>query len=406
MSLAYAPRHPSNDNALTSAISHLLFAATLGIACFYQLSETVKLLTPVLCLAISAYGLLLPHQPGRFIAYGFSALVVCLALLSAIDLMPDAWTHTRANLLLAQRASAHFLFPFTAFGFAAMLYALGPVLPKLALVYLIPISLAALLVYANTDQAGTTERIFIINNLYALETFRLFFIATILLNLKNRALFLITLAALFFIAFSLQAILVVALLGIARFVPVKRSLVIIFLACLPILALISIAFWQQLLAIDNNVGVRALFWRDALQALLQSGFAGVGYGTESIVPFYENGETVRYFAPLDHANPTAIGVHSSFFQILFNAGIAGLILIAGWMMICVLRLATKSQPLASLDLLATGMLAISFFSNMAIDSYNFLPGSAFLMGWIIYRGNLLAAAPAPAPADGQSAANW
>ncbi len=97
---------------------------------------------------------------------------------------------------------------------------------------------------------------------------------------------------------------------------------------------------------------------------------------------------MRYFGPELPELYSVIGVHSSFFQQMLNTGVLGVTLICSWMVFCISRLGGRSGIVDGLDVVAVGMLGISFFVNMAFDSYNFLVGSSFLLGWIIYRGNV------------------
>jgi len=186
----------------------------------------------------------------------------------------------------------------------------------------------------------------------------------------------------------MQSMLCMAVIFVARFATVRVWMIHAALAVIAACALISTAWWQELLEIENNIGFRALFWKNALDAMLDTHLIGVGYGTESIIPFYPHKGEMRYFGPELPELYSVIGVHSSFFQQMLNTGILGTTLLCGWMVYCISRLGGTRGRVDGLDVIAVGMLSISFFVNMAFDSYNFLLGSSFLLGWIIYRGKV------------------
>lgn len=368
-------------------VAHVIFALIILVSSFYQLSNTIKYMTPIACLTLTIMGVSLNRKTGKYLAYSFVFYVFCLAGLSAAGFMNDAWTELRTDRALLRQLSVHAFVPLTAFGFAVLLSVIGKNMKQLAMIFLLPISIISIFVYTYTAQAGMTDKALIINNLYSFEVFRVFFIGVLILSIRSHILFFLAFYCLYFFAFSLQAQLCLIVMLLARFLPVYRWMILagyILIACI---SLYSTTHWQALLEFDNNIGVRALFWKDALSALYQTNYLGVGYGTESIIPYYPSGGTIRYFGSKIPSEYISIGVHSSFFQQLFNSGIAGTGLLFSWIFCCIWGLRPSRVRLEPIDILACGMLCISVFSNMAFDSYNFIIGSTFLLGWIIYRGN-------------------
>lgn len=382
-------RIADRDYLLIFAVSHIVFAGAIFVASLYQLSNAIKLMTPLLCMFIGGLGLFLKQKPGLFLASAFVIYISFLALMSIFGLMGGSWTNIHSNRLLFQQATVHMFIPLTAYGFAFLISRMNEIPPKLAAFYIVPISIMTVFIYKYSGQAGMTDQVAIINNLYSIEVFRIFFIGILVYLIRSNFLFLITISILFFFAFSLQAKLCVSIILIARFVPIKKWMLFLGFATGSVLALLATPFWAELMVVEHNFGARALFWHNALVALWDTGFLGVGYGTESIIPFYPHNGAIRYFGPVMPSEYSKIGVHSSFFQILFNAGLIGFLLLSAWIYKCIDRLAGMDGTVAPLDTLAVGMLCVSIFTNMAFDSYNFVIGSTFLLGWIIYRGNII-----------------
>ncbi len=384
-----SPTIYSQRNRTVDITNQILFILTLFAGSLYQLSSLAKGFSLGMCLILSIYGVLILRPSGRsLLVFAYCTLVFCLAILSAMKYMPDAWTTIRSNELLLRQASIHFLFPLTALGYAAILSVVGKHIVKISLLCVIPISVIAIFVYSRTNQVGTSTEIFLINNLYSMEVYRIFFLGVLILTLKNRILFGFALLVILYFSFSFQAVLTAMIILSARLFTVKTWMIFTGLAVMIIATFASTYNWQYLMNIDHNIGVRALFWNNALLALYQTGLLGVGYGTESIIPFYPHNGVMRYFGPSIPSEYSVIGVHSSFFQQLFNAGVLGLFLLSSWIAICIKRLGGKDGIIPPLDYLAAGMFFLSVFANMALDSYNFMQGSAFLFGWIIHRGNV------------------
>jgi len=379
---------PYHDKPLAISVHQAFFFAIILTASLYQLSGVAKIFSIVICVCLAAYGQVSARPTGSWFIYSYGLLVATLALLSAADLMDGAWTSMRENPLLVRQASIHLLLPFTAVGFSALLMFIGADIRRMALMYILPLTMISVPVYKLTGQAGMTDDVFIINNLYSMEVFRIFFIGALLLAIRSNVLFLVLFLVVAWFAFSMQSMLCMAVIFVARFATVRVWMIHAALAVIAACALISTAWWQELLEIENNIGFRALFWKNALDAMLDTHLIGVGYGTESIIPFYPHKGEMRYFGPELPELYSVIGVHSSFFQQMLNTGILGTTLLCGWMVYCISRLGGTRGRVDGLDVIAVGMLSISFFVNMAFDSYNFLLGSSFLLGWIIYRGKV------------------
>lgn len=369
---------------LLIAISYLLLFLAIGVAIAYQLAPSVRLLTPTVCILIAAFGFFQPRRI-HFGGYLFTAYVILIALMSLTGVMNRSWTQIFDERLLVQQASAHALVPLTAMGWALIFRHVHSALHKMSVLLIIPLSVAIAFVYANTDQVGMTDSPYVINNLYSMEVFRIFMVAVIALSLKRSILFLAVLVVFLFFSFSLQAVLCALSLLIARYFRVRMGFIWLGVFLIFLWALITTLHWEFLLAIDNNIGARALFWHNALSALLDTAFAGVGYGTESIVPFYPANGVTRYFGPAVPNQYQVIGVHGSVFQILFHTGIIGFALLFSWILRVLQLLGRKANELRGLDFFVVAVLTLTLFANMALDSYNFILGTSFLLGWMLYR---------------------
>ncbi len=186
---------PYHDKPMVISVYHAVFFAIVLVASLYQLSSAAKVLSLILCVGLAVYGQISVRQTGSWFVYSYALLVATLALLSAANLMDGAWTTMRENALLVRQAGIHLLLPFTALGFAALLRNVGGDMRRLAFLYIVPLTVISIPVYKLTGQAGMTDDVFIINNLYSMEVFRIFFIGALLLTVRSNVVFLVLFAA-------------------------------------------------------------------------------------------------------------------------------------------------------------------------------------------------------------------
>ncbi len=136
--------------------------------------------------------------------------------------------------------------------------------------------------------------------------------------------------------------------------------------------------------LDGNSGIRAVFWGDAWKAVLDTWGLGVGFGTESIRPFYMF-EGVKWVLREETAEDfIMVGVHNSFAQISFRTGIIG-----GFLLLSlVLRLFPMGRSLSDLsrfDCWLLAILLVSFSVNVAIVSMNHFWGMTAIWAWLVLR---------------------
>lgn len=116
-----------------------------------------------------------------------------------------------------------------------------------------------------------------------------------------------------------------------RFAPTPR-LIPAGLAVVLIMALIlSPNFALELFRLDANSGVRAVMWRDAAAAAVESHGLGVGYGTEYIKNQWgsiQQDWTLRTETSQDRL---FVSTHSAFYDVLLRTGYVGVALLMFWM---------------------------------------------------------------------------
>ena len=385
---------PAQSPTLPFPALCLLFAV-MAAACFYQLHGAGRGLSIALYLALASLGTLYALRFGLWRVLAFPLLVTIVFIASITDLSPIGTRVSRdADFALRQWMIFAGLIPCA----LAMALCLGDLEARLSNLFL-ALSIISLtgftsLIYLQTNQAGMTSRVFIINNLYTIEVLRIYFWAMLLMRAGNLGLRALMLAIYFALAFSIQAqvvgIALIAVMVLHGSTQVRRTILILALLGICLIALNH----QVLMSVEHNIGARALFWHHAMQEVLLTGGIGVGLGAESIPRFYVHDGAFRTFTDgvLDHLH--VIGLHNAFFQFALNLGLigVGLLIYLFW---CLAKVdETRQLPISESRLFtfAFVMLLVSCCVNTAIDSPNFINGTAFLMSRCIYRAGLFASA--------------
>jgi hypothetical protein len=170
------------------------------------------------------------------------------------------------------------------------------------------------------------------------------------------------------------------LLIIMILVPFPSIALFSYTAALTVFSIAAPYFALELFSVDPNTGVRALFWRDALSAVHDTSLLGVGYGTESVTNVYW--ELGGWQFNEEELNVLFIGVHNSFYQILFRCGIVGLLALAYllWRLARLVMISTHDGRRHRMWLWMT--LLTSMMINPAFDSINFLFANMFCIALI------------------------
>lgn len=221
------------------------------------------------------------------------------------------------------------------------------------------------------------------SNMNTMEIFRQFFVFLLLWRSRNLFWVVFYVFLSFFLMVSSQHYLLmfvfVFFLLFYRFVSYRLVYFgFVFLAFVPF---ISAGFYEYLFYVDHNFGVRAVFWKDALSAVQETSFLGVGFGTESI--FNEYWLDGRFWTfRQDFEEMYSVSVHNGFVQMLFRLGVfAGVFIL--WLYWIVRENLSRNyvEPVIGFLLCA---LFLSVSTNVAFSSPNFLIGSAFVIGAVLF----------------------
>jgi hypothetical protein len=172
----------------------------------------------------------------------------------------------------------------------------------------------------------------------------------------------------------LCALLVIAArgnLGVARLVLIA---VLMFLTAGYLWAWIDPA---SLAAFESNAGVRGLMVRDAFDAAQQSGFLGVGFGTEGVKNAYpEIGMPKLWEYDADFP---LIAAHNAFFDILMRMGFVGL---AAFLAVLIWFTTPKADDprVAATRTLLLALVLINLAINVGLQSPFHMAGAAIMFG--------------------------
>lgn len=199
---------------------------------------------------------------------------------------------------------------------------------------------------------------------------------------------------------STNFVVALALIGI-KFTPAFRWAPASLGVALVMALLISPNFAPEIFQFDNNAGLRALMWKDASTAVLETHGLGVGYGTE----YFKNEwvgmrDDTGWLLTEEYSDDRlVISTHSAFYDIALRLGLAGLALFMLWMgsFARIPRLADERR--ARMYAFVVCMLYVSISFNPGIVSVNLFVGVSMLIAfaeWIRRRAvsaNHLAAPP-------------
>ena len=136
--------------------------------------------------------------------------------------------------------------------------------------------------------------------------------------------------------------------------------------------------------IDQNLTVRLVLIKDAIDGLIDSNFIGVGFGTESIKNYYPLFKN-PIFHNQDNAGFIHLAVHNSFATISYRLGIIGFIsfLVFLYEMLLAIKNTQKNKPVASVFFLCFYVVA---FQNPALESFTYLVGCFLMLAsiWALY----------------------
>ncbi|WP_029031215.1 O-antigen ligase family protein [Salinarimonas rosea] len=158
--------------------------------------------------------------------------------------------------------------------------------------------------------------------------------------------------------------------------------VLLFLAT----GVVAPLFWEPLLALDANNGIRAVFWGDAWLAVRDTWGVGVGFGREAIRGvYYFYAEPWSLKRP-DEPDFLFIGVHNAVVQAGYRLGILGAVLVV----LLIVRLRPRRSPRTATEQFDAWLFFVFVMvvcSNVAITGMYHLPGVTAVWAWLALRND-------------------
>ena len=163
---------------------------------------------------------------------------------------------------------------------------------------------------------------YVLSNLNSMEIYRQSAIFLLLLGIqkKLRLIFLVLLTPLIV---SAQHVLLLLFMAIFLVYKLSKSLILLYLFSLILFQIFSLFFVDELFILDHNFGIRARFWYDSVQAVIDTKLLGVGFGTESIYnSYWSDGKFWDFRQEFEDIYSTSL--HNGFYQLFFRFGIFSL----------------------------------------------------------------------------------
>lgn len=251
-------------------------------------------------------------------------------------ILPRAWTKIHDNRVILQQALGYITMPIFVGAFsAAVPYFLSIrrdrrmiIIHGLALINLV---LPALIMHSAAD-AGLGEsssnsfiNMLMLNTLFSTELITVMWLGYIIIRAP---LFVAAPLAgsLLIICTNIQPVIAIATAILFKLKPFSRAVSLSIACSIAVAVAVAPFFSDYLISLDVNTGIRAQFWREGFQGLIDSYGLGVGFGTEGIRPRYIFHNAIWKFDSGSEAY-LLVGLHNSFVNIAFRMGVVGLALI-------------------------------------------------------------------------------
>lgn len=149
--------------------------------------------------------------------------------------------------------------------------------------------------------------------------------------------------------------------------------------------LIAPMFFIELNRVDDNTGIRALFWHDAIEAVTSTGGVGVGFGTEYIRNDFSAIRAGSWaITGEDEANRLFISTHSGFYDVFLRMGILGAGALLAYFLSIFNGVNTENIRISGAYYSIVSLLVVSVLLNPALVSIDICIGTSFLLGILQY----------------------
>lgn len=183
-------------------------------------------------------------------------------------------------------------------------------------------------------------------------------------------------------ASSSHQILALSLLAL-RISPRENWVVIGVSTAIALMLILAPIFAADLWSLDRNAAVRAIMWRDAADAMVQSNGIGVGFGTEYIRnQFYALGLGDWQLVSEGGDSRLFLSTHSAIYDMAIRLGIPGVILAGGW----IASVALAPSGLSAIGRKTYAALSCCFIIfaafNPVLNAFNIIFGGAMVLAWM------------------------
>jgi len=341
----------------------------------------------LLALAAAAAAMCLSRRPfllgWPYLA--FAAWASAILALSLAGLMPDGWTrYHSAPAAMRQWLWVPALPIVVASTYLALLPLMGWIRRR-ALVLMVAAFVVSRLARNLTSlEVDPVEQIFIYTMTSDNVLVVLLFLVWFYRERRSLGLGLVSHAALFAMSNSSQSQILVLIF--AAIWLLGRPASVVTGAGLALLGFILIAPFhvEAINAADPNAGIRALMWRDALRAVVETGGLGVGFGTEAITNDFTEIRPREWLLTEENSEDRLfIATHSSFYDVLLRTGLPGALMILGWLVAFCFTDIPRAGRARQLFCAIVGVFLVSNSINIGLSSINFLFGSAFCLAALV-----------------------
>ncbi|WP_412545124.1 hypothetical protein [Maricaulis sp. MIT060901] len=183
-------------------------------------------------------------------------------------------------------------------------------------------------------------------------------------------------------ASSSHQILALALLAL-RLAPRENWVVIGVGSVIGLMLILAPIYASDLWEIDRNAAVRAIMWRDAVDAMVQSNGLGVGFGTEYIRnQFYALGVGDWRVVSEGGDSRLYLSSHSAIYDMAVRLGLPGILLATAW--ISSIALAPRGLSAIGRKTYAAMSCCFIVFAafNPVLNSFNIIFGGAMMLAWM------------------------
>ena len=299
------------------------------------------------------------------------------AVMSMLDWLPLAWTDARYPEIIPQQLSSYLALPaFATVASDVFKWLQARHLLKKVLFWSLLICWIGFGWCPGTELGWAKAYLRVTdltNAMYLRWIILVFLLAEMPLKLWR---FVVLVVVMFAFADDSQTQLTAILAVILCIVPFKRTAAVCVMGAMAVAVAIAPHFWQPIWEHDRNDGIRAVFWRDAMDAVVSSHFLGIGFGTQSV--HYVFADFAAFALKGDRALVRLIGLHNSFYQSLFRCGIFGFGALTWWFIWLIRRI--KNNKYLTVQVWLVLSLFTSLNVNPSLESVNFIVGDALALG--------------------------